>query len=100
MSNTTETIPKPADTIMPNATEPAGQPTPPAVEPARFPTFPAYRPPKRESHRLLPSCEDTEKGLLSLMLSDPSRTGAICLERKLLAENLHSPIHRDRKSVV
>jgi len=77
------------------ATEPTSQPTAPAVEPARFPTLPAYRPPKRESHRLLPSCEDAEKGLLSLMLSDASRTGAICLERKLLAENLHSPIHRD-----
>jgi replicative DNA helicase len=77
------------------AAEPMSQPTPPAVEPPRFPTIPAYRPPKRESHRLLPSCEDAEKGLLSLMLSNPSRTGAICLERKLLAENMHSPIHRD-----
>jgi len=93
MTNTTETTPKPAEALM--ATEPTSQPTAPAVEPARFPTLPAYRPPKRESHRLLPSCEDAEKGLLSLMLSDPSRTGAICLERKLQAENLHSPIHRD-----
>jgi replicative DNA helicase len=93
MTNTTETIPKPAEALM--ATEPASQPTALAVEPARFPAIPAYRPPKRESHRLLPSCEDAEKGLLSLMLSDASRTGAICLERKLQAENLHSPVHRD-----
>jgi replicative DNA helicase len=77
------------------AAEPMSQPKPPAVDPPRFPAIPAYRPPKRESHRLLPSCEDAEKGLLSLMLSNPSRTGAICLERKLLAENMHSPIHRD-----
>ena len=95
MTITANNIPKPADNIMPTTTDPSTTPTPPAVEPARFPTLPVYRPAKRESHRLLPSCEDAEKGLLSLMLAHPSRTGAICLERKLLTENLHSPIHRD-----
>jgi replicative DNA helicase len=44
---------------------------------------------------MLPSCDDAEKGLLSVLLNDPGKAGAICLERKLLAENLHSPIHRD-----
>ena len=93
MTITADNIPEPAQPLM--ATEPASQPTPPAVDPPRFPTIPAYRPPKRESHRLLPSCEDAERGLLSLLMASPDRTGAICLERKLLPENLHSPIHRD-----
>jgi replicative DNA helicase len=44
---------------------------------------------------MLPSCEDAERGLLSVMLSDPSRAGAVCLELRLSAEQLHSPIHRD-----
>ena len=76
-------------------TDQSTTPTPPAVEPARFPTLTTYRPPKAVSHRMLPSCDDAEKGLLSVLLNDPGKAGAICLERKLLAENLHSPIHRD-----
>lgn len=100
MTITANNIPKPADTIMPNTTDQPATPTPPAVEPPRFPTMQVYRQPKTISHRLQPSCEDAERGLLSLMLADPSRTGAICLERKLLAENMHSPIHRDIYSLL
>ena len=95
MTITANNIPKPADTIMPNESDQSSTPTPPAVDPPRFPTMQVYRQPKTISHRLQPSCEDAERGLLSLMLADPSRTGAICLERKLLAENMHSPIHRE-----
>jgi len=93
MTITAETTPQPAQSLM--AAEPMSQPTTPAVEPPRFPAIPAYRQPKRESHRLLPSCEDAERGLLSLLMASPDRTGAICSSRKLLAENLHSPIHRE-----
>ena len=93
MTITADNITEPAQPLM--AAEPMSQPTTPAVEPPRFPAIPAYRPPKRESHRLLPSCEDAERGLLSLLMASPDRTGPICLERKLLAENMHSPIHRD-----
>ena len=95
MTITANNIPKPADTIMPTTTDQSTTPTPPAVEPARFPTLTTYRPPKVVSHRMLPSCDYAEKGLLSVLLNDPGKAGAICLERKLLAENLHSPIHRD-----
>ena len=97
---TANNIPKPADTIMPTTTDQSATPTPPAVDPPRFPTMQVYRQPKPVSHRMLPSCDDAEKGLLSVLLNDPGKAGAICLERKLLGEQLNSGIHRDIYSLL
>jgi replicative DNA helicase len=54
-----------------------------------------HAPQETTSHRLMPSSEVAEMGLLSLILFDPSRSGAICLDRKLTANHFQKPSHQE-----